>query len=98
MNDGPSAPQMLYVVVWLALLGLLLVNLGTAYLPLGRLNGLLNLAVALFMAALVMMYSMHLRDSGVLIRITAAAGFVFLAILIGLSLTDFLTRTNVPVG
>jgi cytochrome c oxidase subunit 4 len=94
VNDQPVSPRKRYVFVWLVSLVLLLLNLGAAFLPLGRANGVLNLAIAMLMAALVMTFSMHLRDSGVLIRITAAAGFIFLAILIGLSLTDFLTRAS----
>jgi cytochrome c oxidase subunit 4 len=39
---------------------------------------------------------MHESEARRLTRIAAALGFVWLAILIGLALTDFLTRVPVP--
>jgi cytochrome c oxidase subunit 4 len=70
----------------------LLLTLGSAYLPLGWLNGVVNLAIAAAKALLVMIFFMHLRSSHYVLRLAAAAGFFWLAILIGLSLSDFLAR------
>jgi cytochrome c oxidase subunit 4 len=47
---------------------------------------------ALAKALLVAFFFMHLRSAHYMLRITAAAGFFWLAILICLSLTDFLAR------
>ena len=71
---------------------LLLLTLGSAYLSLGWLNGVVNLAIAVAKALLVMIFFMHLRSSHYVLRHLAAAGFFWLAILIGLSLSDFLAR------
>jgi cytochrome c oxidase subunit 4 len=81
-----------YVFVWLGLIGLLLLTLGSAYMRLGALNSAINLAIAVAKALLVMLFFMHLRSAHYMLRIAAAAGFFWLAILIGLSLTDFLAR------
>jgi cytochrome c oxidase subunit 4 len=43
-------------------------------------------------ALLVMIFFMHLRSSHYVLRIVAAAGFFWLAILIGLAFTDFTSR------
>ena len=92
MIRHPVAAAGSYVLVWIGLLILLALTLGSAYLPLGWLNGVVNLAIAVAKALLVMTFFMHLRSSHYMLRIAAAAGFFWLAILIGLSLSDFLTR------
>ena len=92
MIRHPVAAAGTYVLVWVGLLVLLALTLGSAYLPLGWLNGVVNLAIAVAKALLVMTFFMHLRSSHYVLRIAAAAGFFWLAILIGLSLSDFLTR------
>lgn len=83
----------------LALLGLLVllaINIVCAWLPLGRVRPIINIAVCVAMALTLMTFWMHLRRSGALLRVVAAAGFVWLCILIGISLTDFLARVAVP--
>jgi cytochrome c oxidase subunit 4 len=92
MISHPVAAARTYVLVWLGLITLLLLTLGSAYLPLGWLNGVVNLAIAVAKALLVMIFFMHLRSSHYVLRIAAAAGFFWLALLIGLSLADFLAR------
>lgn len=92
MISHPVAAARTYVLVWIGLLTLLLLMLGSAYLPLGWLNGVVNLAIATAQALLVMIFFMHLRSSHYVLRIAAAAGFFWLALLIGLSLADFLAR------
>lgn len=92
MIRHPVAAASTYVWVWLALLALLMLTLGSAYLSLGWLNGVVNLAIATAKALLVMIFFMHLRSSHYVLKIFATAGFFWLAILIGLSLSDFLAR------
>jgi cytochrome c oxidase subunit 4 len=88
----PVPPARTYVLIWVALISLLLFTLGSAFLPLGGLNSALNLAIAAAKAFLVMFFFMHLRSAHYALRIAAAVGFFWLAILIGLSLTDLLAR------
>lgn len=80
----------------LGLLGLLAVNIVCAWLPLGPVRPFINVAVCAAMALGLMTFCMHLRHSGALLRMVAAIGFVWLCILIGISLTDFLARVPVP--
>jgi cytochrome c oxidase subunit 4 len=90
----PSAPVSLRscLLVWLALLGLLLLTAGSAYLPLGNFNLAVSLAIALLKAFLVMAFFMNLRRERATTRLFAVAGFVWLAALIGLTLADVMTR------
>lgn len=87
-----TATQKTYLIVWAALLVLLLVTWGTAYLPLGSLNAVINLLVASVKALLVMFFFMHLRTSNVLIKVVAFAALFWLTLLVSLSLSDFLSR------
>jgi len=81
-----------YVLVWLALLALLALTIGSAFLSLGWANTPLNLAISVTQTALVMLFSMHLRSAHPLMRIIAVIGFFGIAILITLSLFDVLAR------
>lgn len=92
MIRHPVAAASTYVLVWIGLLTLLMLTLGSAYLSLGRLNGAVNLAIAAAKALLVMIFFMHLRSSHYVLKLFAAAGFFWLALLIGLSLSDVLAR------
>jgi cytochrome c oxidase subunit IV len=85
-------PLSTYVLVWVALLVLLALTLASSYIPLHGFNAAVNLAIACVKAALVAVFFMRLRWSHPLIRLVAAAGVIWLLILIGLSLTDVLTR------
>jgi len=87
-ETGPKV----YVLVWLALLALLALTIGSAFLSLGWANTPLNLAISVTQAALVMLFSMHLRSAHPLLRIIAVIGFFGIAILITLSLFDVLAR------
>lgn len=92
MSSQTISPVKTYVWIWAALIALLLLSCGSAYLGLGTWSVVVNVGIALMKMLLVMIFFMRLREAGGLIRIFAAAGFFFLALLIGLSLDDFLTR------
>jgi cytochrome c oxidase subunit 4 len=64
----------------------------SAFLPLGHWNWLITLAIALMMALLVLLFFMKVRSSSPLIRLTSAAGFTWLILLIVLMLLDYLSR------
>ncbi|HEU4625405.1 MAG TPA: cytochrome C oxidase subunit IV family protein [Steroidobacteraceae bacterium] len=82
-----------YLWTWLALLALLALTFGSAYVHMGTFNLVVNLAIAVLKTLLVMIVFMDLARSTSLVRLAAAAGFFWLALLAGLSLTDFLTRS-----
>jgi cytochrome c oxidase subunit IV len=88
VETGPRT----YILVWLTLMVLLALTVATAYLSLGWVNTPLNLAITVTQAALVMLFSMHLRSAHPLMKIIAGIGFFGIAILITLSLFDVLTR------
>jgi cytochrome c oxidase subunit IV len=94
-TEHVAAPASL-VDVWLALMALLAVTVGSALVHLGSLNVVINLSVSVAKTLLVATFYMHLRSREPWLRVVAAAGVVWLAMLIGLSLVDYLTRTELP--
>jgi cytochrome c oxidase subunit 4 len=92
MIRHPVAGATIYFLVWLGLLALLALTVGSAYLSLGWMNSVINLAIAAAKALLVLIFFMHLRSSDPVLKVFAGAGFFWLAILLTLPLSDFLTR------
>lgn len=81
------------VLVWAALLALLLLSLGVAYVPMGRLTTVAGIVIAAVKSMLVVLLFMEVASSKPLIRIVAISGLVFLVAMFALTLTDVLTRT-----
>ena len=81
-----------FVWVWLALLVLLAITCGSAFVPLGTWNVVINYVVALAKTVLIVVFFMHLREAGSLLRVASVTGAVMLGILAGLTLLDALTR------
>ena len=79
-------------LIWLALMLLLGLTVGSAYIPLGAFNGAINYGVAVAKAALVLFFFMHLDRSRALIRLAALAGVLWLTFMFSLSFGDYLTR------
>jgi cytochrome c oxidase subunit 4 len=77
-------------LAWLALLSLLGLTFGVAHLPLGIFNVVVGLAIASIKVTLVLVIFMGLGSSPSIIRLAAAAGLFWLAILFVLTLTDVL--------
>ena len=92
-RSGPAPPSLASNLwVLLALLVLLGLTAGSAFLPMGAFNTIANLAIAVAKALLVMIVYMRLKTDSPLLHIVAATGFAWLAILIALALLDVLTR------
>lgn len=87
-------PAKVYVTVAIALLLLLVATVVFAEIDFGALNPALALTFAFAKASLIMLYFMHLRYGSNLTRVFAAGGFVWLAFLAGLTLSDVLTRES----
>lgn len=78
--------------VWVGLMALLAGTAAGAYLPLGRFNLVLSLAIAVAKATLVVLFFMQLRRPNPLLRLAASAALVFMAFLFTLTFADVLTR------
>ena len=85
-------PRKVYYRIWLALLALLLLTWGLAQINLGPFNIVAMLIIAMLKTVLVIMFFMHVKYSPRLIWVFVAAGFIWLLIMIDLTLSDYLTR------
>ncbi len=81
-----------FVAVWAALLVLTALTVGVATLNLGPFNPIVALAIATTKALLVLLFFMELRYSTALTKISVVAAVFFLMLLVGLTLSDYLTR------
>jgi cytochrome c oxidase subunit 4 len=84
-------------MVFLGLIGLTVLTTAVAFVDLGAMNTVVALAIAFSKMMLVILFFMGVRSSSGLIRISIIAGFFWLALLMGLTLTDYHTRTWTPV-
>ena len=94
---GHVVDKRLYFLVFAGLIGLTALTTGVAFIDLGKWNTLAALAIAVCKASLVVLFFMHLRWSSHLMRVVLLSALLWLAILIGLTTTDFFTRTWTPV-
>ena len=67
-----------------------------AKIDLGIFNPVVALTIAVIKAVLVILFFMHVYYSNKLTKLTVAAGFFWLMIMITMSLSDYLTRTFLP--
>jgi cytochrome c oxidase subunit 4 len=93
--SGHIAPLRVYLAVFVTLLVLTGVTTAVAFVDLGHANTPVALGIASVKASLVVLFFMHVRWSGRVVRTFAVVGLLFLVILFAFSLGDYLTR--VPV-
>lgn len=87
------------ILVFIALLVLLFATVGAAYLPLGDLQLPVALAIAVAKAVLIVLFFMHLLYSHRLTMVVCIASFLWLGIMLALTLSDYLSRgrwLNIP--
>ena len=94
MSEQEAHPtRRLYAIILL----ILLVGTGVTYWAatqdFGVYNPVIAMAIACTKATLVILFFMHVRYSSRLTKLTVAAGFFWLLIMITLSLSDYLTRS-----
>lgn len=93
MSDHVS-PVSLYLTIFGALMALTAVTVGAAYVDLGPFNFPAAIAIAGFKASLVVWFFMHVKYQSHLTKLTVATGLFFLALLLGLSLIDYVSRDD----
>lgn len=87
-----------YLATFLALMALLAATVIIAHLPLGPWGTAVALGIATAKVTAIALIFMHLLDASPLIRFVALTGLFFLAMLLGLTSSDYLTRANVVRG
>jgi cytochrome c oxidase subunit 4 len=93
-QEHTSHSQGFYLLIGGILLVLTATTVGAAFVNLGPFNPIIALLIATIKATLVILFFMHVKGASE--KLTGAivvSGFFFLAILIALSLADYLTRS-----
>lgn len=86
-------PIKTYLLVFVSLLVLLALTIAAADIEHGVLNLVVGLSIAFTKAVLIVLFFMHVRYNTFVIRIAVVAGFLWLAILITFTMSDYLTRS-----
>ncbi len=94
--SGHVVPLRIYILVFSALIALTGVTTWVAFVDLGRGNTVVALVIACCKMLLVILYFMHVRYGSHLTRIVILASFLWLAILLSLTMADVLTRPWTP--
>jgi cytochrome c oxidase subunit 4 len=87
-----AADSKIYLRTTAALLGLLALTIGAAYVDLGPFNLVAALSISVAKGLLIILFFMHVRGSSRLIWIAAATGFFWLGIMLVLAMSDYATR------
>ena len=85
-------PPRVYAGVFGLLLCFTALTVFASYLELGVFNAVVALAIAVIKAGLVVLFFMHIRYASKLTKLTAAAGFVTLIVLLAMTMTDYVSR------
>jgi cytochrome c oxidase subunit 4 len=90
-------PPRVYFAVFAALIVLTATTTAVSFLDLGPWNTVVALGIAFLKATLVVLFFMHVKYSPRLTQIVIAGGLFWLAILLALTLSDFMTRGWLPI-
>ncbi|MGH9588018.1 MAG: cytochrome C oxidase subunit IV family protein [Acidobacteriaceae bacterium] len=85
-------PPRVYAAVFGTLLCFTALTVFASYLELGVFNAVVALAIAVIKSLLVILFFMHIRYSSKLTKLTLAAGFFTFIVLVGMTLTDYMSR------
>jgi cytochrome c oxidase subunit 4 len=95
-HEHHIVPWTTYLIVYIVLMALLGGTVAAWYLHLGLLGIILGDMIGIVKATIIILFFMHVRSSSKMVWVIAAAGFVWLAILVGLTLSDYFSRSWLP--
>ena len=81
-----------YILTFLALFVLLGVTVAASWFPFGNFGIIVAMTIAIIKATLIVLFFMHVKDGTRLIWVFSGASFLWLVIMIGLLMSDYLTR------
>lgn len=98
-HEQHIVPLSLYFKVFAALMVLLFMTVGAAFIPAnilamwGPMNVTIAMTIAIIKAVLIFLFFMHLRWNTKIVWLFAGSGFMFLVIMFLFTYADFLTRS-----
>jgi cytochrome c oxidase subunit 4 len=85
-------PIPIYLAIFATLLVMTGVTVAVAYVDFGVMNIVIALAIAAFKASLVVLFFMHVKYASKLTQLASVLGFVWLALLLGMTSSGIFTR------
>jgi cytochrome c oxidase subunit 4 len=82
----------IYIAIFLTLMVLTAVTVWVAFIDLGMMNNVAAMTIAVVKATLVILFFMHVRYSTPLTWVVVVAGFFWLIVFIGLTMSDYVSR------
>ena len=95
-SSGKHDTAPVFVIAWLVLLLLTGISIWTAFLGLGSYAPMVEFGIAATQASILFVLFMRLKGPPSLKWLFAGAGFFWLSLLYGLSMTDYATRRGWP--
>ncbi len=94
-DEGHTHHTKAYTLVWIILLVLTAITVYVSYFDFGEWNIFVAMIIATIKGILVCLFFMHLKYDNKMDQVVFASAFVFLAVFIGLTLSDTLDRPKV---
>jgi cytochrome c oxidase subunit IV len=94
MSEHVVSPR-IYLLVFASLMVLTVVTVAASRYDFGVGNTVVALAIAVLKASLVVLFFMHVKYSSRLVQLLVAAAFLWLALLISGTFSDYVTRGRV---
>ncbi|WP_263355767.1 cytochrome C oxidase subunit IV family protein [Acidicapsa ligni] len=91
-NEQHIVGPLTYFTIFCCLLLGTALTIGASYLELGPWNPVLAILIAVIKATLVILFFMHIKYSSKLMKLTVGAGIFTFLILVGMSLSDYISR------
>src|SRR4029077_108316 len=85
-------PLRIYFIIFASLMILTAITVAVAYYDLGPLNTIVALSIAVTKATLVILYFMHVRYSPSLTKLVVAGSFLWLFIMLSITMSDYVSR------
>lgn len=97
MSSHPITSLSTYITIFVLLLLLTGLTIWTALSPIGDLHMAVAMSIAVTKAVLVVVFFMHAIHSGKLTWIVLVSSLFMLFVLLGMTMSDYLTRTMDPL-
>ena len=102
MNDEQDqihhhiSPISTYIKVFATLMVLTIITVYIATVDLGLMNTFVAVTIAVIKATVVVLWFMHLKYSAKITWVAAGAGFIWLVVMLALTMSDVLSRSWIP--
>src|SRR3954465_3607621 len=91
-------PPSTLLIIFAILMVFMILTIFVAFMPLGVFNLPIALGIAAIKATLVILFFMEVKYASKLLWVFAGSSFVFLLIMLSLTMNDYLTRGWHPAG